>query len=74
MAIHEEFFLSCNDDILTSAELACFQVFARCGQCLGRTAPQFDDEDNSLTNKQAASLQWARCSQCRIGTHDWYRH
>jgi hypothetical protein len=56
-----------------SDAMSCLQDLARCGQCRGRTAPQFDDQGNSLTNEQAATLQWVRCSQCRCGTHDWYR-
>lgn len=65
--------LTYTDDVLTSAELACLQRFARCGQCQGRSASLFDDEGNRLTDEQAASLQWVRCAQCRVGTHDWFR-
>jgi hypothetical protein len=73
MAIQDEFLLSCNDGFLMSAEMTCLQPLARCGGCIGRAAPQFDDEGNSLTHEQAANLQWVRCSQCRCGTHDWYQ-
>lgn len=73
MTIHERFLLSYNDGFRMSAEMTCLQALARCSECIGRTAPQFDDEGNPLTNEQAANLQWVRCSQCRCGTHDWYR-
>lgn len=73
MDIHEEFLLPQNDGFTMSAEMTCLQPLARCYECIGRMAPQFDEEGNMLTSEQAASLQWLRCSQCRCGTHDWYR-
>lgn len=64
---------SCDDEakFLASEEAACVRDFAHCGECLARSAAEREGE--SLTSDEAASLQWALCSQCRCGTSAWYR-
>ena len=53
-----------DDNFLASAEVAqSLQGFARCGECLARAA--LEPEIKRLANEEAASLQWARCAQCR---------
>ena len=73
MTLHNDFLLSHNDNFVLSPEMLSLQVLARCTECIGASAPLFDDGGKPLTNEQAANLQWVRCSQCRCGSHDWYR-
>jgi len=71
MAIHNDFLLAHNEEFVMSEELVGLQVMARCGECIGASAPEIDEAGNKLTSEQAANLQWVRCGQCRCGTHDW---
>ena len=64
---------SSNDGFSPSADMTGLQELARCAACLGRYPREFDEQGNPLTDEQAANLMWIRCSQCRCGTHDWYR-
>jgi hypothetical protein len=56
---------------LASEEAACVQDFARCGECLARSAAERAGE--SPTSGEAAGEQWVLCAQCRCGTAAWYR-
>lgn len=56
---------------LASEDAACMQAFARCGECLARSAEEMACD--RLTEDEAASLQWVRCAQCRCGAADLYR-
>ena len=56
---------------LASEEAACVQDFARCGECLARTAAEREGE--FLTSDESANRQWALCAQCRSGTAAWYQ-
>ena len=64
--------MSDSDDeagFLASEGAACIQDIARCGECLAAMAAEHRGE--SLTDDDAASLQWARCAQCRCGSAAW---
>jgi hypothetical protein len=57
-------------NFLAGDESAAVRDFARCGECLARTAPEL--EGKTVSSEQAASLQWALCARCRSGTDAWY--
>jgi hypothetical protein len=56
---------------LASEAAACVRDFARCGECLARSAVEREGE--SPTSGEAAGVQWVLCAQCRCGTAAWYR-
>lgn len=56
---------------LASGETACVRDFARCGECLARSAAERGGE--SPNSSEAAGVQWILCAQCRCGTAAWHR-
>ena len=52
-----------DESFFTGAAALGLQEFARCGECLNRSA--VEPERSFLTNEEAASFQWARCAECR---------
>jgi hypothetical protein len=61
-----------DENFLMSKDAIALRDLARCGNCL--TGSASDHAFRSLTQEEAANLQWVRCAQCRSGTVDWYRH
>ena len=61
-----------DESFVMGAQTQGLQELARCGECHARSA--LEPEALCLTNEEAASIQWARCAQCRSGIATWHRH